>query len=118
MGKRTVVQLAATMHSTTMYSLDQISVCNAHTILRNACMSAGLEKEKTLLLVEASFESHTHSYWKQLLEIMRDGVLVDIYMYMYMYFIPYTVHVHMCTCTCTVYFSRAQYTIDFHYFGI
>ena len=78
MGKRTVVQLAATMHNATMYSLDHISVCNAHTILRNACMSAGLEKEKTLLLVEASFESHTQSYWKQLLEIMRDGMLEDI----------------------------------------
>lgn len=74
-GKKTVARLAAKMLNATLYELSHSRGNPSHTtILRNACMSAGLDKEKVVLLVEASNEYHLSDCWKQLLEIMREGL--------------------------------------------
>ncbi len=68
-------RLAAKMLDAVVYELNHttdISQCNG--ILRDACVTAGLDKQKVVLLVDACNESQNDCYWKNVLELMREGI--------------------------------------------
>ena len=72
-GKKMVTRLAAEMLDATIYELDHNNKTQSNSILRNVCMTAGLDRQKVILLVDASNESQNDGYWKQVLELMREG---------------------------------------------
>ena len=73
-GKKMVTRLAAEMLDATIYELDHNNTTQSNSILRNVCMTAGLDRQKVILLVDASNESQNDGYWKQVLELMSEGM--------------------------------------------
>ena len=70
------MKLAAKLMNASVYELNVRKAGQSHSILREACMSAGVEKERVVLLVDAVSESSTSGYWDLVIELMKEGYCI------------------------------------------
>lgn len=75
-GRKTAVKLAAELQHAVVYTISlegQLEGRDPLTVMRDACMSAGLDKKKTVLLVDSVFVKNEEQCWETLLQIMSEG---------------------------------------------
>ena len=75
-GRKTAVKLAAELQNAVVYAIGcegQLEDKDPLTVMRDACMCAGLDKKKTVLLVDSVFVKKEERCWETLLQLMREG---------------------------------------------
>ena len=72
-GRKTATKLGAQIINATVYELNSEIGKGTTSILRESCISAGLEGQKVILLVDAEHMQRRDETWDTLLDIMREG---------------------------------------------
>ena len=77
-GRKTAVRMAAELQCATVYAIGQQEDKDLPTIMRDACMCAGLDKKKTVLLVDLVLLKKEEQHWETLLQLMREGNILSM----------------------------------------
>ena len=75
-GRKTAAKLAAALTQAAIYEVSdtcKLKGKSPHNVIKEACMRAGLDRKRVVLLVDAPHLIWQDTIWTTLVELMRDG---------------------------------------------